>query len=1293
MLSRALFLSFTLTVWFAIHSPSLGQFTWDGSCSTDNWHTCCAVGELFDNNWELDPGPQCPPFPGANDDVDLNGANVRLAVQPADIRSLFNGELILAHSLGVTEFVNLGGLTMISHDITAGGDIIISGPLTWRSGTLAGPPGSRVGANGPITITDLGNAILDRRTLTANAPVSWTGTADIVLDNGAVFDNRVSLSLTNNERIGGGGGTFLNKAPFGKADSSGETTVLGNVFFDNTDLGSIDVATGTLKFEGGGQSRGAISVNDGATIRFATFGSRTFTIQTNTTVASGGLIWVSGSGPGLSIDDFEVGFSAARMLVTGVLRNAGVINLGELTWTSGTFTGDGSTLVDGMFLTNGGLSRAISGQSLLVGGDSVWDGSGRIAINGGGISNSGSFTILNEPKTATLGPNASSVWDTAGGGTLDVLTDTTFAGSGAARFQISGGTVNVGPGVTLCDFNGVEFINVGTAHVQSGKLRIRGGRSESGTFSLEPGTTLELLSRLFRVEPPVQFTGDGIVRVGAGGTLELAPSAATDIPNVELIDGGIITGPSDLKVTARLDWTQGQMTGTGKTIAPGTFKLDESGRKILSERTLRNEGDATWSGGDLILNNAAKLENAPGARFDIRTDGFMSHDAGDPASIENDGFILRSAGGAQFTFPSGAQFNNRGVLDVQFGTVSIRGPGTSSGRFDVAQDASVEFTSAEYILAEGAGIQGSGTARLTGGFLTIQGANVPIQNLDLAFGTLDGPGAVRIPGTLLWTSASMRGPIPGATLAEGTLRIEVAALKLLSARSLVNSGTGSIAGGVQLRLDNLAELVNAQGATLTLELDDGAISLGHAEGSRGRLFNRGTLEVMSTLVGGCRLNDGVELVNDGSVRIGGRAGLFVAGGGEGAGSFSLADEAVLKFLAGVYQCNAGTRFIGQGVLSPPTVTDSGVLRINGDVEAEFFRVNSGGTLEGLGTLTVTNFLELFPGVGRGAGAIISSGGAVVDGFTLDLRRLDNDGEMRFPGDLTLANGAVLNNRGRAEMSGSTVSINGSPNEVFNNFGEFEPSAALTTVRARFFNLGGTVRVREGKTLRFAGPYSQTSLGRLIVERFAIVIFDEPPFIADTTRIEGESLIRSPGGPIRSSGTAAPGQSPGTLTIEGDYIQEPGGEFEIELGGLVPDSEHDVFEVTGDAELGGTLEILLIDGFEPQVGDQFTVMNYGAHTGEFAVVSVPCGYEFSVHYNATDVTLEVTGVGVFPPGDIDGDCDVDLADHELFYGCMGGPGVTDPPKGCDLIHFSRADFEIDDDVDLGDFTRLQPRIGS
>jgi hypothetical protein len=64
------------------------------------------------------------------------------------------------------------------------------------------------------------------------------------------------------------------------------------------------------------------------------------------------------------------------------------------------------------------------------------------------------------------------------------------------------------------------------------------------------------------------------------------------------------------------------------------------------------------------------------------------------------------------------------------------------------------------------------------------------------------------------------------------------------------------------------------------------------------------------------------------------------------------------------------------------------------------------------------------------------------------------------------------------------------------------------------------------------------------------------------------------------------------------------------------------------------------------------------------------------------------VGVFPPGDIDGDCDVDLADHELFYGCMGGPGVTDPPQGCDPEDFAAADLDDDEDVDARDFAVLQ-----
>mgnify|MGYP005848809743 CR=1 FL=1 len=53
------------------------------------------------------------------------------------------------------------------------------------------------------------------------------------------------------------------------------------------------------------------------------------------------------------------------------------------------------------------------------------------------------------------------------------------------------------------------------------------------------------------------------------------------------------------------------------------------------------------------------------------------------------------------------------------------------------------------------------------------------------------------------------------------------------------------------------------------------------------------------------------------------------------------------------------------------------------------------------------------------------------------------------------------------------------------------------------------------------------------------------------------------------------------------------------------------------------------------------------------------------------------------GCIDLDCDVDADDFLLFQTCLGGPGVTTPPPGCDPGHFARADTDGDGDVDLAD----------
>ena len=59
-----------------------------------------------------------------------------------------------------------------------------------------------------------------------------------------------------------------------------------------------------------------------------------------------------------------------------------------------------------------------------------------------------------------------------------------------------------------------------------------------------------------------------------------------------------------------------------------------------------------------------------------------------------------------------------------------------------------------------------------------------------------------------------------------------------------------------------------------------------------------------------------------------------------------------------------------------------------------------------------------------------------------------------------------------------------------------------------------------------------------------------------------------------------------------------------------------------------------------------------------------------------------------PADLDGDCDVDLADYALFANCLAGPDVSEPPVGCDPDDFAQADLDDDNDVDLEDFAAFQ-----
>ena len=92
-----------------------------------------------------------------------------------------------------------------------------------------------------------------------------------------------------------------------------------------------------------------------------------------------------------------------------------------------------------------------------------------------------------------------------------------------------------------------------------------------------------------------------------------------------------------------------------------------------------------------------------------------------------------------------------------------------------------------------------------------------------------------------------------------------------------------------------------------------------------------------------------------------------------------------------------------------------------------------------------------------------------------------------------------------------------------------------------------------------------------------------------------------GGGLVNSGIVSPGDSPGTLTVNGDYTQNASGTLRIEIAGLAL-NQHDLLAVNGHVTLGGTLQLLGVGGFKLQVGDQVTFLTAnGGVSGTFGTV--------------------------------------------------------------------------------------------
>ncbi|MEO5589176.1 MAG: hypothetical protein ABIS03_06295, partial [Gemmatimonadaceae bacterium] len=147
------------------------------------------------------------------------------------------------------------------------------------------------------------------------------------------------------------------------------------------------------------------------------------------------------------------------------------------------------------------------------------------------------------------------------------------------------------------------------------------------------------------------------------------------------------------------------------------------------------------------------------------------------------------------------------------------------------------------------------------------------------------------------------------------------------------------------------------------------------------------------------------------------------------------------------------------------------------------------------------------------------------------------------------------------------------------------------------------------TLQIGGPTGGQGVLTLVDNRLSVT--GELKILSNGI-LQGTGRVAASGG-ITCDGIISPGLSPGTLTIDANYEQTSSGTLKMEAAGLGA-GQFDVLHLTGNATLGGTMEVTFLDGYLPKAGDALPFLQMdGGLSGDFAQITFPQlapGFEFN-----------------------------------------------------------------------------------
>lgn len=783
----------------------------------------------------------------------------------------------------------------------------------------------------------------------------------------------------------------------------------------------------------------------------------------------------------------------------------------------------------------------------------------------------------------------------------------------------------------------------------SPNLQLDFGVTNASSVNQNIAPTLQLQSMNFTAALFYQTYGNALEfkNLGAAPTITLATSSQTFILN-----DITFTDPTSISTTGSAFMSlNGVLAGADLSLSAAAstqFSFGGAAANTLGGTTTVGPGavlNLNKSAGVVALSG---MLDVAGGQVTVGATGQLG--AGTDVTVSNNGYMQANAA----TTVDDLELNSGGIITpFSFVTLTIAGNITSSGGVSTIAPTTIGATAVDFAgtnksvnIATGGDmtinatifngtITKSGNGRLTltnlantiTGSITVNGGTLAgyTDSLGSSVVTTAGTFCELITGTL--TSDLVSGP--GQIVVSGN--IAYAAAQSVTGTTLFNNG---LATGNTLTLLGDFDVVPTTTGQLTFNqnFDDtytgtisGAIFVNKS--GIGKLTMGGT----NPYTLGTQLLDGtLEITSDTAIGTGSLSVFGFSGP-------STIEAVGTRVLSNPLLIFSETKFDGAGNIH---FTDTTAKIISTTVEKDgtgTTQIDGKFSANASSTITVNNG-TLIVGDASMVNGFTAAGPIIINGGTLTARSLNfvtlpnvtlAGGTLNTPNGYAIPLGAVL--QGDGAVTGRVASANGSSiyatgtltigstthvagvnldGELYTGANTVQLDDANQAVLGSLTDLGdstytnpGALNAANGLVLNFGRNITGfgTITGTNNVLTAMLINGDvngNGAGITLTGYTKGVGFLNN----VTINGSYAPGLSPalvnvGTLTLGSSSTTE------VEIGGLLRGSQYDAWDISTMMNLNGTMQVLLINAFNPSLGDQFFLFN-GSTSGVFANYSFP-----------------------------------------------------------------------------------------